>query len=309
MEALEVYAARLAGRHFARPASRVASMGGGFYGRVFLAEGSDPRERVVVKLYLYPHLARREALQLQTLSAHATLPMPQVYRVHDADEDVPADALLMSFLPGINAGVTAVADAAARRRIAGQVVDNLLAYHSCAHPEGFGELDDPAFVPCWADFYRPKALAIAQKAAALHSAGELDADTLRTVDRAANGFDRIFEEPVPKACLIHGDYNMWNVLLSADAGHACGVIDPFNCRYADPELDLYQLENANGPDFGLLALYRSRVRLSERFEIKNRFYTLFTEIMHFYDAHVPLKNSAIPQQAAQLSHALMHLGL
>ena len=309
MEALDLCAARLAHRHFARPASRIVPMGGGFYGRVFLAECQELQEKVILKFYLYPHLAHREALQLRTLGAHAALHMPQVYRVHDADEAVPADALLMSFLPGINAGITAVPNEAVRRHIAEQVVNNLLAYHSCTHAEGFGELDASVFTPRWTDFYRPKALSIAQKAAFLHDTGELDADILRVVDRAANGFDRIFEEPVPTACLIHGDYNMWNVLLDEGARCATGVIDPFNCCYADPELDLYQLQNANGPEFGLLDLYRSRVHLSEHFEVKNLFYTLFTEIMHFHDARVPLKNSAIPQQAAQLSHSLARLGL
>lgn len=308
MEAFVQYAGRLASGYLGRPVSRVTPLGGGFYGRVYLAECQAPPEKVVVKLYLYPRLSRREALQLETLRRHALLPMPKVLLLHDADGEVPVDALLMEHLPGVNAGITRAKDAASRERIASQVVENLLAYHAVRHPEGFGELDDADFKASWADFYRPRALSIAQKARALHDAGELDAQALRVVDRAMNGFDRIFAQPVAPS-LIHGDYNMWNVMLDERAERATGVIDPFGCCWADPEMDLYQLENANGPEYGLLNLYRRRVALSELFEVKMRFYTLFTELMHFHDANVSLKNSAVPAQADALLSTLVSLGL
>ena len=56
--------------------------------------------------------------------------------------------------------------------------------------------------------------------------------------------------------------------LSEDLSRVSGVIDPFNCCFADAEMDLYQLDNANGRDYGLLEQYSQRVRLSENFALK-----------------------------------------
>lgn len=100
--------------------------------------------------------------------------------------------------------------------------------------------------------------------------------------------------------MIQGDYNMWNVMLDKDQSAAAAVIDPFNFCWADSELDLYQLNNANGKYFGLLENYRSKIPLSKNFEVKNSFYELFTEIMHFYDANVDVSHSNIKDEANQL---------
>ncbi|MCL2426807.1 MAG: hypothetical protein FWD05_10790 [Oscillospiraceae bacterium] len=42
----------------------ITPLGGGFYGRVFLVEMVNEPIKVVIKIYLFPHLARREACQL-----------------------------------------------------------------------------------------------------------------------------------------------------------------------------------------------------------------------------------------------------
>ena len=99
--------------------------------------------------------------------------------------------------------------------------------------------------------------------------------------------------PVESACLIHGDYTTWNIMLNEELTEATALIDPFGCMWADRELELYQLENVNGKDYRLLERYRAAVPLSPNFEVKNCFYRLFTEIMHYHDASVPVKESHI----------------
>ena len=88
-----------------------------------------------------------------------------------------------------------------------------------------------------------------------------------------------------------------------------GVIDPFNCCFADAEMDLYQLDNANGRDYGLLEQYSQRVRLSENFALKNCFYELFTELMHYHDAHVDPIVPRVAEETEALRIQLVRFGI
>ena len=67
----------------------VKALGGGFYGRVFLAVLPEAPLRVVIKLYLYPGLALQEEAQLNLLHSTALLPMPEVYFVRVSDSLIP----------------------------------------------------------------------------------------------------------------------------------------------------------------------------------------------------------------------------
>lgn len=91
-------------KYFETNLQKITSLGGGWYGRVFLAEMTGNPAKVIIKIHLFPNLAEKEACQLEVLAAHATVKMPDVFLVHKATSDIPYDAIIMEYIPGVNAG-------------------------------------------------------------------------------------------------------------------------------------------------------------------------------------------------------------
>jgi len=293
--------------HFGQNVNSIERLGGGYYGRVFLAKLEQEPYKVVVKLYLYPGLAESEAIQIQTLSVHSILKMPKIYNVYKADEtNFLYDALLMEFLDGINAGNLDVSSISedARTIICENIVDNLIAIHNDINEEGFGELTTRKFYPTWQDFYHPKAQKTIEKAKELLIAGQISEFVFHVFEFSFDRFDQIFYLPITEARLIHGDYNTWNIMLNREKNQAIFVIDPFGSCYADNEYDLYQLDNANGQSYGLLKRYAEKFTLSENFDVKRRFYKLYSEIGHYYDARVNVDLAAVTLMAKELLEVL-----
>lgn len=290
--------------------SKITSLGGGFYGRVFLAEIPTEPQKIVVKLYLFHDLAPQEAKQLEVLSKYAIVPMPKVLYIHYANENTSNDAIVMSYIQGHNVGNSGSKIREKHRlTIANQIIDNLIAYHSAVNPNGFGHIGASSFFPEWKDFYRIKADSGAEKAKAMYKENKIDRYIFETIQKSHALFDKIFYLPIAKACLIHGDYNTWNILMDSNFENLSGAIDPFGCCWADSELDLYQLNNANGKQLGLLDLYKSKIPLSENFELKMSFYELYSEITHFHDAGVNINHSQMTATARQLRQQIEIFGL
>ena len=306
---MDSYAEKLTEKYYGQKPLSIAPLGGGFYGRVFLAELSRAPYKAVIKIYLYSGLNEREAAQLKILAGNSVIRMPEVYFIHHSDNEIPVDALLMEYIDGINAGGNIDLAPEIREKIADQMVDNLIACHRTIHPEGFGEINAGPYEKDWRVCFRRKADTIFPKAADMYAKGKISDSVYGTVQKAYQNFDRIFSQPVDTARLIHGDYNTWNILLNNEATECAAVIDPFNCSWADSELDLYQLNNANGKYYGLLDKYRAKVPLSSNFEIKNCFYELFTEIMHYYDADIDPAASGIPETARKLEIQMKKIGI
>lgn len=289
---------------------KITALGGGFYGRVFRVDFAVAPFTAVIKIYLFPGLAQKEAQQLRILSTHARVKMPEVFFVHAQTLQAPKDALIMEYIEGVNAGHPDITLTDGNRAlIAETIVDNLIAYHQTVNWDGFGEIGAKSFEPDWTAYYRPEAVHIFEKGKCMCDDGRIDWDTLSVMDCALERFDRIFSVPIREARLIHGDYNTWNVMLNPALTHVQAVIDPFHCRWADSEMDLYQLDNANGAYYGLMRRYEAKVKLSENFHVKNCFYELFTEIMHFYDANIDTKQSRLPQAALALKRRMNRYGI
>lgn len=278
----------------------VKDCGGGYYGKVILACFSKTPYRAIIKFYFKKGLCEREKLQLEVLSRHSILKVPETYFMYRADENVPYDALVMEYIEGRNAGRLKEIPQHAADRIAEGIVDNLIVLHRTIHPEGFGELNATCFVPDWRIYYKEKVDEIIGKAEVLFEKGRISRDCISIAREAYNKFDKIFYLPITKASLIHGDYNTWNIILNNEATEAVAVIDPYNCCYGDSEFDLYQLNNANGKEFGLLEKYKKKQPVSENFELKMAFYELFTELMHYYDSDVIPNRELVDSQATRL---------
>lgn len=285
------------------PPGDVRELGGGFYGRVFLISLEAEPFFVVLKLYLFPGLAVREARQTRMLSEHALLRMPRIYKVLEKEQTgLAMDALFMEYIEGVNAGDFDAAQlpVEARASICESIVENLIGYHRTVHSEGFGILSSGVYCPTWQEYYYPIARDIVEKAGHLREAGQISDKVLSVFRQSIERFGHIFSQPITQARLIHGDYNTWNVMLDRDRSRAVAVIDPFHCCWADSEFDLYQLDNANGKGYGLLERYAQKMPLSGNFEVKRRFYELYTEVSHYHDARVEVNLEAVEKLAERL---------
>lgn len=290
---------------------KITPLGGGWYGRVFLVEMAGAPVKAIVKIHLVPNLAKKEARQLKALAAHATLKMPDVFYVHKSTPDIPNDAIIMEYIPGFNAGNHHLLeiDEINRAAIAQQIVDNLLSYHGVVNPDGFGEIGASSFEPDFKKWYKPKADGALKKAEWFYAHGKIGDDIFSVIQKAHERYDGIFYMPVTQARLIHGDYNTWNILLDESLTHVSGVIDPLNCCFADSEMDLFQLNHANGKEFQLLDLYAAKSPLSENFPLKKSFYELFDHITGFYDAKVEMDHPFVTALAKELAQQMQHFGL
>ncbi|MCL2427455.1 MAG: fructosamine kinase family protein [Oscillospiraceae bacterium] len=302
-------AAAIAQKYLGVAPLNIIPLGGGFYGRVFLAEMPNEPTEVIIKVYLFPHLAQKEACQLKILSTYSIVKMPEVLLVHKASPDIANDAIIMEYIPGLNAGDDFAIKNDDKVRIANQIVENLLSYHKIVNSEGFGEIGANSFEPDWKKWYKNKADGTLLRAKSLYNKKKINEYIFSVVQKAHELYDKIFYIPITEARLIHGDYNTWNILLDEDLTHVSAVIDPFNCCWADSELDLYQLNNANGKQFGLLDIYASKSPLSENFPLKLSFYELFSEITHFYDANVEIDYPRMTAEANELELQMKVFGL
>ena len=280
----------------------IKALGGGFYGRAFLVTIECPPYLLVAKLFLFSGIASKEATQIKELSKHATLKMPEIYHICPAaDYGYPYDIIFMEYLEGASAAYVDVKYLQNKTDICNDIIRNLISYHSATNTKGFGELDALKYYPTWQEYYYPIACGIFSKATVLFDKGQLTHDILSVFEKALNNFVQIFYVTIKQPSLIHGDYNTWNIMLTSDCSQAYAAIDPFNCCWGDNEFDLYQLDNANGKEYGLLKRYAEIVPLSENFLQKRCFYELFTEVSHYHDAGMPVNIRAVEILAKKLN--------
>jgi len=64
---------QLVEKHFGASVVNIMALGGGFYGRAFSVDIDKEPFKVVIKLYLFPCMAEKEALQIRTLAQYATV--------------------------------------------------------------------------------------------------------------------------------------------------------------------------------------------------------------------------------------------
>lgn len=310
-KSMQQIAEAIVNRYYGTSPQRITSMGGGWYGRVFLAEMTTEPIKLIVKIHLFPTMAEKEASQLKILATHAIVKMPEVYTVHRATPEISYDAIIMEYIPGMNAGNYSIHDITENNRvaIAEQMVDNLLSYHKVINPDGFGEIGANSYDPDWNMWYKTKTDEALSKAESLKASGKIDEAIYSVIRKAHELYDRIFYLPVKEARLIHGDYNTWNILLDENLTQISAVIDPLGCCFADSEMDLYQLNHANGREYRLLDIYASKFPLSENFPLKSSFYELFDHIAHYYDTNVEIDHTFMETLTKELEHQMQDFGI
>ncbi len=278
-------------------------IGGGFYADVYFFDrnGKEPQ---IIKVYKSGGIILKEVAQIKTLSEYALYPMPEVLWTHIADDEFSKDILAMNCLEGENGGNAFYLNPSKRIKLAEQVIDNLIAFHNVHNSDGFGEIDGDKYYETFNEYYKEKAVAILNMANKLKEDGQLTEYVLSVVRNAVENFDKIFCLPITESSLIHGDYNMWNIMIDKKNCKVTAVIDPCGCMWADSEYDLYQLNNANGKHLKLFETYAKKKKLSENCLQKMAFYELFTEIEHYYNSGYPVQQKLIKKQADNLKSFL-----
>ena len=276
-------------------------IGGGYYADVYKADYEN--ESTIIKVHKSKGLTEREIEQIKLLSEHSLSPMPEILWVHSADDEFDSDAFAMTLLDGVNGGTVYYLSKSKREKLAEDVINNLLAFHNVKSPDGFGVIGGRRYA-AFNEYYREKADEIAGYAQKLYEKGQLTAGVLSVVKKAVENFDKVFYLPITEASLIHGDYNMWNILVNRKSCSVSAVIDPCGCMWADSEYDLYQLNNANGRHLKLFERYSEKKPLSENCMHKMAFYELFTEIEHYYNSGYPVNKKRLQQCADKLEKYL-----
>ena len=274
-------------------------VGGGFYADVYKFDYANA-ESIIVKVYKSKGIMEKESSQIQLLAKYALFPMPKKIWTHTADELFAYDILAMNYLTGENGGNAFYLNPNKKAKLAEQVVDNLIAFHNVHNEKGFGQIDDCTYYKTFNEYYKEKATDILRMAKVLNKEGQITDDVLKVVIEAVDKFDKIFCLPITETSLIHGDYNMWNVMIDKKNSKVTAIIDPCGCMWADSEFDLYQLNNANGKHLKLFETYAKKKKLSENCRQKMAFYELFTEIEHYHNSGYPVIQKLIKKQADNL---------
>lgn len=257
------------------PAS-IHKIGEGFYGAVFVAALPKDPGRAVIKCYKNRGYGARERFQLELLRRHSLLKIPTVYHLHTPDQELPFEALAMEFVEGISAAELPVNHPYAGR-FAREMIENLLHLHSISNPEGFGGPD--GMFPDWNRCYRTRLDGLHRRLDTDPN-NRMSPSVRRIAEASLAAFDRVFAEPPPASSLTHSDYNLWNILVDPKTGHITAVIDPLEAGWADPEIDLFHLQNADGDRFSLLARYQEERAPSQLFPVKNAFYWFWDDVKH-----------------------------
>lgn len=283
--------------------ANVSRIGGGFYADVYKFDFQN-KETQIIKVYKSQGIMIKEVSQIQLLSRYALFPMPTAIWTHSANDSFAYDILAMDYLEGENGGKAFYLNPTKKAKLAEQVVNNLIAFHNVHNPNGFGQIDSDRYYKTFNEYYKEKAVDILNMSKKLHNDGQLTDYVLNIVSKAVENFDKIFYLPITEASLIHGDYNMWNVLIDKKNCKVTAIIDPCGCMWADSEYDLYQLNNANGKHLKLFETYANKKTLSENCNQKMAFYELFTEIEHYHNSGYPVIQKLIKKQADNLKEYL-----
>lgn len=255
-------------------------IGEGFYGMVYLVETDKPPYKLVVKWYKHAGNNERESSQLKLLGRHSLIKVPEAFAIHRHSDDLAYEAMMMEFIEGVNAGGIEIEDSARRDRFAGRIVDNLIALHAVTNGKGFGEEGSSALFPDWTSCYRTKVDRMYGEITSARFAQIISPEVMNTIEQSYRQFDQVFRDGPATSSLVHSDYNLWNILVDPQTFEPTAIIDPFDAGWADKEIDLFHLQNANGDRFRLLERYRSQVALTELFDVKNAYYRFWDDIKH-----------------------------
>ena len=255
-------------------------IGEGFYGKVYhTALAKEPHE-VIIKCHKYAGHARQEAAQLDILRPAALVKVPEVYTTHTSSDLFPSEALLMEYLPGVlMSDELEFPSEKAQANFVESVIANLLAWHNCRQSHGFGSPQGP-FHPTWQSYFGERLTLFHQH---LHQEKHRAVVSEYVLGIAAQSYEAIadiFAQAQARPSLVHGDYNIFNMLVDPTTCQLTGILDPLDAGWADYEIDLFHLANGR-PEIGLLEYYLQQRPIAEPFWLRYHFYHFWDDIKHY----------------------------
>lgn len=255
----------------------------GYYGYIYLVEIDEKPYKYIAKVYKNTGYIDNEEAQLNEIRKYSLAHVPEIFGKSNKEQNGICDILLLEYINGVNASQIKISSQKEKARLSDEIVDNLISLHSVSNTKGFGDFVCDDYFSSWESYYKRQIDSIysaVQKSRSI----KLSSASKEAAGLLWNSFYKVFRNPVKENSLIHGDYNLWNLMVDPKSNHLTGIIDPMGCCYADRELDLFQLENANGSEYGLLDNYAGKVKLSDNFEIKNAYYRFWDDMKHFVNA-------------------------
>lgn len=276
----EQYAKKIVAQQIGQMVKKVKYLGGGSFGRAYKIVLLDGK-KIVIKFLRANDMLEKEVYDLDLLAANCSVKFPKVLFSQKANYEIPVDYYGMELIEGSNAIFSLkllLKSKKNRKKFADEVVTALHDIHCCKN-EKFGNTLSPIF-NSWLDFYKPYAQQILIKAEDLFASNKLPKKVIETMRAAWEKFDIIFSEEVREASLIHGDFNIANMMIDKNQ-KLSGFIDPLNSMYADREYDLFQFDNLTGKRFYLRKTYIEKYGASKYCDVKCAFYGLFHEVYSY----------------------------
>ena len=248
-------------------------IGGGSYGRVYKAVLSDGKA-IAVKGYKLENMHREEAHQLEFLSGHTSVKMPEVLFTY---EDEKTAVLAMSFVEGQNVlnPVFLLKSKAQKQKFADAVIDGMLEWHSVTNDK-FGSLSEPAY-NSWYEYYKTERQEPWLKALKeISDKGKFSSKKMDLLYAATELFNKLPQESTVPV-LIHADLNIMNIMADPKTLELIAFIDPCGSIWADREYDLFQLRNMWGDAYGLYETYKRKAKTSEYTDFRVAYYGAMLE--------------------------------
>lgn len=255
-------------------------LGTGATGSVFKVRLDAAPFVVALKYSKHGQMLKEEYLSLKFLSDNAKFLSPKVFFLKERPNGE-TSYLCMQFYAGISAENIrwSMKKGDIRKKFATDAVDNLLSLHQTKN-DTYGKVFSQARYDDWHAFYYPFAEFALRAAQDAEKKGNFVSDVVRQMEKALACYTTIFDEPIQKATLCHGDYWTPNLMVTQN-GDFLGAIDPFQLIWADPEYDLFPLIGGNGKKLKLFETYCAKQQVSQKCSLKNEFYYLFSEVFWF----------------------------
>lgn len=248
-------------------------VGGGSNGKVFKVKLSDNRV-LALKAYRVQGAMEEEIYPLALLSENIPYEMPEVIFTYSDSE---CEFAAMSFIKGRNVlnPLFLLKSKKKKEAFAKAVVSSMLIWHSRVGDK-YGNLQNPQY-DSWLKFYKKEMqLPWLKGLSDLAEKNKFNKKHLKLLLEATDLFNKVCEEPTSPV-LIHGDFNIMNMMADLKTFNVTGFIDPGGSMWADREYDLFQLRNMWGDCFGLYEKYKQIAGLSQCSDFRVAYYGAMNE--------------------------------